>query len=57
LLTWRDVGQGHHGVKDADNEDRSPLVTVAGIAALFFCGTIAVTLALGVFCGVPRPDT
>jgi len=47
LLTWRNAGQGR---RDVDSDERSPLVTVAGIAALFFCCTIAGTVALGVFC-------
>jgi len=48
LLAWRNAGQGQgERVKDADV--RSP-VTVAGIAILFFFCTIAVTVALGVFC-------
>ena len=49
LLTWRSAGQGQ-GVKDVDGGGKSPVTVVAGIAALFFCCTIAVTVTLGVFC-------
>ena len=45
----RSEGQGRR-VEEVDGEERSPLVTVAGLAALFFCGTIVAAVALGVFC-------
>jgi len=49
LLTWRNIGQGQD-VKDIDVElGRSPLM-VAGISAVFVCCTMAVTVAVGVFC-------
>jgi len=49
MLTWRDVGP-RRAISNVDGDRRSPVVTVAGISALFFCCTIMVTVALGVFC-------
>jgi len=49
VMTWRNHGGQGHRVKDVGGGERSP-VTVAGIAALFFCCSITATIALGVFC-------
>ena len=51
VLTWRNAGGQGQRVGKSDVDERwTPLVTAAGIASLFFCGTIAATLLLGVLC-------